>query len=136
MTEDEKVIYEGSIPLRAFLCSHNLLYLLLFGWNIGLLSSLLKKMNWHVKITDQRLVLVQGILSQHQEEIEYYRITDSEYNQNFKERIFNVGRITITADDSSAPEITFPIHRPQGLREKIRNNVREQRKEMRAVNVD
>lgn len=136
MTEEEEVIYEGNIPLKAFLCSHNILYLLLLGWNIGLISSLLKKMNWHVKITDQRLVLVQGILSQHQEEIEYYRITDSEYNQNFKERLFNVGRITIAADDASAPKITFPIHDPKEHREKIRNNVREERKNMRAVNVD
>jgi len=137
MTNDgEEIIYEGHIPLRAFLLSHNMLYLLSFGWNVGLISSLLKKMNWHVKITDQRLVLVQGILSQHQEEIEYYRVNDSEYNQNFKERLFNVGRITIVADDASAPEATFPIHSPQELREEIRNNVREERKDMRAVNID
>lgn len=42
MSDDEEIIYEGDIPLKAFLLSHSLPYLIPFGWNIGLLSSLLK----------------------------------------------------------------------------------------------
>lgn len=136
MPDDEEVFYDGNIPFKVFLFSHNFLYLLLFGWNIGLLTSYLKKVNWRIKITDQRLVLVQGIFSRHQEEVEYYRISDSEYNQSVIERLFGIGKITIAADDASAPNLTFPMINPKEYREKIRNNVRKERRKMRAMSVD
>lgn len=130
MSQDEEVIYEGPPPLRVFLLSHSIFFLLFFGWNLGLISSWIKKKRWQIKISDQRLLICKGIFSHHREEIEYYKITDSEYNQNLKQRVFNVGRIIVFTNDASAPEITFPIHNPEDFREKIRKNVRKERKQM------
>lgn len=130
MTNGEKIIYEGSPPLRSFLLSRNIFYLLLFGWNFGLIFSWIKRLRWHIRISDQRLVLEKGILSRSQEEVEFYHINNSEYNQCLKERLFNVGEITLHTDDTSDSKITFPIHNPEGFREKIRRNVRKERKQM------
>jgi len=133
---DEKIIFEGRIPFKVFHFSHGLLWLITLGWNIGLLTSLLQSLNWAMKITSQRVVLTRGLISQNEEEVEYYRVRDTKLQQGTIQRIFGIGTITLISDDVTAPELTFPISDPQSHREQIRNFVREQRKEMGAIQID
>ena len=133
---DERIVFEGRIPFKVFHCSHGLLWLILLGWNIGLLISLFESLSRSIRITSQRVVLMRGLISQDEEEVEYYRVQDAKLQQGTVQRIFGIGTITLISDDVTAPEFTFPIHSPHYYREQIRSGVREQRKEMIAVQVD
>jgi len=135
-TTPEKTIYEGQIPFRVFHGSHGFLWLIFLGWNIGLLISLFQSLSWRIKITSQRVVLTRGLFSQTEEEVEYYRVRDTKLEQGAIQRIFGVATITLISDDVTAPELTFPIHDPQNTRQQIRDSVREQRRELIAVQVD
>jgi hypothetical protein len=37
--QDEKIFYDGGIPLKVFYASYGFFWYVLFGWNIGLLTS-------------------------------------------------------------------------------------------------
>jgi membrane protein YdbS with pleckstrin-like domain len=135
-TAAEKTIYEGQIPFGVFHGSHGLLWLILLGWNIGLLISLFQSLSWRIKITSQRVVLTHGLFSQMQEEVEFYRVRDTKLEQGAIQRMFGVATITLISDDVTAPELTFSIHDPQHYREQMRQFIREQRLELIAIQVD
>lgn len=133
---EEKNIYNNKIPLKAFLFSRSLLFVLILGWNIGLLWAFWKKMTTKLKITSQRIVLIKGLVAQDEEEIEYYRIKGSKFKQNIMGRIFNVGKITIWSDDTTAPLFSFELKAPKTYREKIRKYVLNERKRMKSIQLD
>ena len=133
---DEKVLFEGRIPYKAFLFSHGLVWLLLLGWNIGLLIAWVEQLNWYLKITSQRVVVTRGAISQKEEEVEYYRIQDTNFEQGSIQRLFGIGKITLISDDPTAPTLAFPIHDPQGYREQIRDHIRTERHRMLSIQVD
>ena len=133
---NERIIFEGRIPFTVFHFSHGLLWLLLLGWNIGLLISWLDSLNHTIRITSQRVVLIHGLIAKSEEEVEFYRVRDAKLDQSTIQRMVGVGTITLISDDVTAPELTFSAHNPQEYREQIRTCVREQRKEMGAIQVD
>lgn len=132
----EAVIFEGKMPFKVVHFRHGVLWLLLLGWNIGLLFSWFKCLGNKVKITSQRILWVRGLISQRAEEVEYYRVKDSTFQQTILGRLLGIGSITLLSDDASAPLFTIPIHNPKALREQIRNFIREQRYYMRSLQVD
>lgn len=132
----EKVLYEGRLPLRVYHFSHGIIWLLLLGWNFGLLWSWLRSLGLRVKITSTRIVVIRGIVSRSEEQVEYYRVHDSKYEQGFIQRIFNVGTITLHSDDMTSPELTFPIVNPEGMKEQIQQHVLQQRRSMRTIQMD
>lgn len=132
----EEIIYEGKIPMRVFYFSHGLFWLLIFGWNIGPFHALWKSITNHLKITNQRIVLTKGLISQNEEEVEYYRAKDSKYDQSILGRIFQVGNITVWSDDTSAPMLKFSLHTPKKYREQIRDFIRDERSRMKSFQVD
>jgi len=133
---DERIIFEGKIPFRVFHFSHGIVWLILLGWNIGVLISWLQSLGWSLRITSQRVVSTRGLISRHDEEVEYYRVRDTSLQQRTMQRIFGIGTITLISDDVTAPELTFPINNPRGYREQIRECVRAQREEMVAIQID
>jgi len=133
---DEKTIFQGKIPFKVFHFSHGLLWLIVLGWNVGLLISWLQSLGWSLRITSQRVVSTRGLISQRDEEVEYYRVRDAALQQGTIQRIFGIGTITLISDDVTAPELTFPINDPRSYREQIRDFVRKQRKEMAAIQID
>ncbi len=134
---EEHIVYEGKLPFRAAHFSHSLVWLLLLGWNVGLLVSWLQTFGEHLRITSQRVVLRRGIISQEVEEVEYYRIKDTKFQQEgILQRLLNFGSITIYSDDATAPELTFLIPQPEEYREEIRSLVHEERKRMGTVQFD
>lgn len=133
---DEETIFDGRVPTRAFHFSHGLLWLLLLGWNFGLIGSWLRSLSCKLKITSHRVVVIRGLISQTEEQVEFYRVKDSQFEQSAIQRIFGVGRVTLMSDDATAPELTFLVPRPKYFREQIGNFVRTQRKHMRAFQTD
>ncbi|MBF0547910.1 MAG: PH domain-containing protein [Candidatus Riflebacteria bacterium] len=132
----EEIIYDGRIPTKVFLFSHNPIWILLLGWNIGLLLSILQSFCQSIRITSQRVILTTGFISRKIEEVEYYKVKDTSYDQHIMQRLGGVGEITIFSDDVTSPQLTFSIHDPVEIREKIREFVRTERGKMRSIQVD
>ena len=133
---EERTILEGRIPFRVFHFSHGLLWLILLGWNVGLLISLYQSLSRSINITSERLILIRGLIARDEEQVEYYRVSDTMVVQGTIQRMFGVGTLTVISDDVTAPELAIPIDAPQERRDEIRRYIREQRKKMRAIQVD
>ena len=80
------------------------------------------------ELTNQRLRIYRGILSNHIEEIELIRIKDSKVKQHMGERMLNVGDVIIISADSSTPEVVLHNERnPVEVREMIRKAVLDEK---------
>ena len=133
---DEEILYEGRVPFRVVHGSHGLLWLLLLGWNIGLLLSWFRTFGESLKITTQRIVLTSGMFSQEVEEVEYYRVKDTTYHQSLWQRLFGIGTITLLSDDATAPQLSFTMPDPHTYREQIRECINYERQRMGTVQLD
>jgi len=80
------------------------------------------------ELTNQRLKMHSGVLSKKIEELELYRVRDTQFEQPFFLRLFGLGNVILLTTDSTSPEIILPaIPNAQGVREQIRNAVEETR---------
>ena len=80
-------------------------------------------------LTTQRLQLETGVFSKHLEEIELYRIKDSELLRPFVQRIVGLGTVRVLSSDSTMPEMmVHSVANADGLRELIREHVEKVRK--------
>lgn len=134
--EQEEIVFEGRLPLKAFIGRQGLLYLLLLGWNVGLLIAMFQRLSWHLRLSNQRLVIVRGIISQKEEEVPLYRATDCSYRQTIAGRLLGTGEITLLADDQTSPETLFPMPSPRLYKERLREFIVRQRQQMRSMNMD
>lgn len=132
----EQIYYEGPVPLKAFLAGWGCLGLVFFGWNVGLLAAWLRSLSLKVKITSQRVVLIRGLIAQHEEDVPLYRVTDCGFSQGICERLLGVGSVWIASDDASAPRVEFPMDRAQQCKEFVREAALRERQRMRTVSVD
>ncbi len=132
----EQVIFEGRFPMRYLHFSHGIIWLLLIGWNIGIVISWISSISERVKITTQRVVHTVGIISKRLEEVEFYRVKDTKFEQTVLQRIVGVGTVTLFSDDATAPELTFAVPDPGDIREKIRGFVVVERKRRPTLQMD
>ncbi len=80
-------------------------------------------------LTSQRLQLETGVFSKHLEEIELYRIKDSELLRPFIQRLVGLGTVRVLSSDSTMPEMQVRcISKADGVRELIREHVEKVRK--------
>ena len=80
-------------------------------------------------LTTQRLQLETGVFNKHLEEIELYRIKDSELQRPFVQRIVGLGTVRVLSSDSTMPEMFVRcVANADGLRELIREHVEKVRK--------
>jgi len=86
-----------------------------------------------IKISSQRVILAHGVISKDMEEVEYYRVKDTRYQQSILQRIVGIGTILLFSNDTTAPLLTFTITNPEYYREQIRQSVNFERKRMGAV---
>ena len=131
-----KVLYDGKIPIKVFLFKKGLIMFLLFGWNIGLITSILRSRSNYLKIDEEAITFTKGLISQDEERIELFRVRDSGYKQGILDRIVGIGELTITADDDSSPYIVIPITKPKIILDELRPLVRQDRKNMKSTNFD
>ena len=130
----EEIIVDRKFSLIEILTMNiGLIGFLIFGWNIKLFTAWLAAKKWHLKITNERLEFVVGLLGSKQESIEFYRAKDSDYSLSLILSIFGIGMVRIISSDTTSPIVEFPVSNPNEIRDKIRGFIREQRKDMGTV---
>jgi uncharacterized membrane protein YdbT with pleckstrin-like domain len=90
---------------------------------IVLTVSVFRLKSTHYRLTNQRLVVEQGILSRKLDEVDLRTVDDSGFSQSLLERLQNIGTVWIIASDRATPRLAMRgIPEPRALREKIREN--------------
>ena len=131
-----KIIYDGKIPIKVFLFRKGLIMFLLFGWNIGLITSILRSKSNYLKIDEEAITYTKGLISQDEERIELFRIRDTGYKQGIFDRIVGIGSLTIRSDDDTSPVLEIAMTTPKKVLEELRTLIRTDRKNMRSTNID
>jgi membrane protein YdbS with pleckstrin-like domain len=85
--------------------------------------SVMQLRNTRYKLTNQRLIVEQGILSRTLDEVDLRTVDDSGFSQSPLERLQGIGTVWILASDRATPRLALRgIPDPHVLREKIREN--------------
>lgn len=83
----------------------------------------------HYTITDERILITEGIFGKARENVELVRVQDLDYKQTFGERLFNVGDIIVRSHDRSKPEIVLNnVQEPGKVYEILRRAVLKARR--------
>ncbi len=91
----------------------------------------------HYRLTDQRLIVEEGIFSRDSEEIELYRVKDWSVIKPFWLRLANRGHIRVLSTDATAPNLVIKgITKPDRVRELIRKHVEFARDKKRVFHHD
>lgn len=86
------------------------------------------------QITNQRVRIVEGMLSKQRHDIELVRIQDIDHKQNLTERAFSIGDVFIRGHDSTNPEIVlYNISDPAEVHEVLRRAVLKARKQNKVI---
>lgn len=90
---------------------------------IVLSTSVMRLRSTKYRLSNQRLVVEQGILSRTLDEVDLRTVDDSGFAQSPLERLQGIGTVWVIASDRSTPRLTLRgISDPRALREKIREN--------------
>ncbi|MEI6039438.1 MAG: PH domain-containing protein [Actinomycetes bacterium] len=85
------------------------------------------------EVTTQRLKMHSGVLSRETSELEFYRVTDTQFEQPFFLRIFGLANLLLISSDKTSPVIMIEAIPNAGrLREQIREII-EQRRDLKHV---
>lgn len=81
------------------------------------------------RITDERILITEGLLGKATENIELIRIQDMSFKQSFSERLINVGDIVVRSHDSNNPTFELKnVKNPADVHEILRRAVLAARK--------
>lgn len=92
--------------------------------------------NQKYELTTQRLKTHVGVLSKNTNELELYRVTDTQFYQSFWLRLFGLGNVVLISTDRTSPKVVIKaVKNASDLRERIRNlvEVRRDRKLVREI---
>ena len=125
MISEEKQLYIGR-PSQIL----NILSFIIWSWTLFVPIIIYFKTRFTVyEVTDQRIKLKTGILSQEIDECELYRVRDYRVVKPFFQRIFGLGRIELVTSDRSNSNINLDgIKDPENLYNLIRDNVEKIRR--------
>ena len=125
MSLEEKQLYIGR-PSQIL----NILSFILWSWTLIVPIIIYLKTRFTVyELTDERIKLKTGILSQEIDECELYRIRDYKIVKPFFQRIFGLGKIELVTSDRSNSNINLNgIKDPENLYNLIRDNVEKIRR--------
>ena len=91
------------VPFLAFLSVPISLVVIVGIWLIGAVVYGVRRFGVHYELTSQRFIHQTGILTRDTDRIEVIDIDDVSFTQGPVQRMFGVGRITITSSDRSHP---------------------------------
>ncbi len=133
MSLEEKQIYIGR-PSQIL----NILSFILWSWTLIVPIIIYLKTRFTVyEVTDERIKLKTGILSQEIDECELYRIRDYKIVKPFFQRIFGLGNIELITSDRSNLKINLNgIKDPENLYNIIRDNVEKVRRKTGTREID
>ena len=125
MISEEKQLYIGR-PSQIL----NILSFIIWSWTLFVPIIIYFKTRFTVyEVTDQRIKLKTGILSQEIDECELYRVRDYRVVKPFFQRIFGLGRIELVTSDRSNSNINLDgIKDPENVYNLIRDNVEKIRR--------
>lgn len=82
-----------------------------------------------IRLTSQRLQIHRGVLNRSLDELELYRVKDSQLSSTLIERIVGLGTVTMLTSDISTPSVVLThIKDAQGFRERLRAAVESVRR--------
>jgi len=133
MSLEEKQLYIGR-PSQIL----NILSFILWSWTFIVPIIIYLKTRFTVyELTDERIKLKTGILSQEIDECELYRIRDYKVIKPFFQRIFGLGNIELITSDRSNLKINLNgIKDPENLYNIIRDNVEKVRRKTGTREID
>ena len=133
MSLEEKQLYIGR-PSQIL----NILSFILWSWTVIVPIIIYLKTRFTVyEVTDERIKLKTGILSQEIDECELYRIRDYKIVKPFFQRIFGLGNIELITSDRSNLRINLNgIKDPENLYNIIRDNVEKVRRKTGTREID
>lgn len=80
------------------------------------------------RVTTERVVIRQGVLTKRTEEVELYRVKDATLVEPFWLRLVSLGHIDLTTSDRTTPEVRLrAVPNAAELRERLRVEVERQR---------
>ena len=89
------------------------------------------------EITGERIRITQGVINQHVDEIELYRVKDTQLFRTWWMRLTGLGSIFLDTSDRSTPKLTIPaISNSMEVRETLRKQVEHQRDKKRVREMD
>lgn len=90
---------------------------LVYGWWKWMLVKSMR-----LTLTDQRLIVSQGIFNKTTNETELYRVRDTSIEEPFFYRMFGVGNILVYSTDEAEGKLQFnAFHKPHWIKDQIRN---------------
>lgn len=118
----EKEVWQGSPSQWTNFWWYVLCLLIIpIPWAVWKLVSTAKQ---NYTITTQRLTLETGVFKRQLEEIELYRIKDTQLTRTFIQRLLKRGTMTVISSDESMPRLEIPwIKTPADVRQHLRENV-------------
>ncbi len=112
------------------------MWLVLIGWNVGILISLYQKYSCYLKLTSWRILVVSGFVAQHEEQVDLFRVSDTLVTQGVLDRLLGVGAVKIISDDRTSPELLIRMHKPRYYAEELKKCVVVERRKRRTVAMD
>ena len=133
MIQKEKILYTAR-PSQLL----NIMSFIIWSWTIIIPIVVYLKTRFTIyEISEQRIKLKVGILSQKIDECELYRIRDYQIVKPFLLRIFGLGNLELTTSDRSNPVIRLKgIKDPEGIYDIIRDSVENRRTQTGTREVD
>ncbi len=116
---------------------------------LGYLALIIPLLMWMIRwwvtkstkyeLTTQRLRITAGILDRKVDELELFRVRDYSMEQPLLLRMVGLGNLTLVTSDATTPTVAMKaIHGVEGVREKLRTAVQNERdrKRVRQMDVD
>jgi uncharacterized membrane protein YdbT with pleckstrin-like domain len=126
---EERMEWEGAASAWTAVRGIDLLLFWTVIWLIVPLIRIIQVKSTKYKITNERIVIREGIFTTRQNQIELFRIRDLAAHQSFMQKLMKVGDVTVISSDTSLPRLTMSgLPHPFELKEQIRKNSIEMRK--------
>jgi uncharacterized membrane protein YdbT with pleckstrin-like domain len=88
---------------------------------LALLTAWIKLRSTQYRVTNQRVLIEQGVFSKTVDEIDLRYVDDSTFTQSLMDRILGIGSVTLMSSDTNTPRYMLrSIKDPRGVRELIR----------------
>ena len=112
----------AAIIIAAILAENNLILIALVIPVVYAFWKWLEIKTTKLTITDERLIVSEGVLNKTTNETELYRVRDTTIEEPFFYRIFGLGNIIVfTTDEASATHRFTAYRKPHWVKDQIRN---------------
>ncbi len=116
------ILLAGGIVTAALLAGNNLILIALVIPVIYGFWKWLEIKTTKLTITDERIIVSEGILNKTTNETELYRVRDTTIKEPFFYRLFGLGTIVVfTTDEASATHNFIGYKKPHWVKDQIRN---------------